>query len=417
MLNIHRTPVAGLYAGGAFLIAVFGWIGLASSPALAEEGRTCKKTFKVVDASGRLPEGRISVTKVFYDWLPGERENRVDPATGKVTPGFEEAEARKYGQAGYVVVGPPSKRMDCAGHVMDSLWGTGPYKVDSVNLFNSVIKPFGTKISGTFSWGEVQAKDIVVWDEPARHVAIVEQALYEAVKPAGKDDLSGGAAIERLSSIITLNKDGNDKVYRHALDLEADLAGTDPMAQYGTRHIWRVDPARIKLVELSPGECDGQAVAGPKAFTLTATYLEPRDDRYLKVAPESFVQKADAPGDAKVEYAMERTAPAGVNPGDTFVLKVTGSVTDAKWRYGVVLRWYEDRYWMRGIVPAVPERFWIGMDFEKNTVDPASAAVEFKVTVPKTEGKELQLRVECATDYRAEVRYNSWMTFVYTRNE
>jgi hypothetical protein len=43
--------------------------------------------------------------------------------------------------------------------------------------------------------------------------------------------------------------------------------------------------------------------------------------------------------------------------------------------------------------------------------------VEFKVTVPKTEGKELQLRVECATDYRAEVRYNSWMTFVYTRNE
>jgi hypothetical protein len=180
-------------------------------------------------------------TRRFYDWQSSQLEGHFNPSSRKYEPGAAEAEERKYLGAGYKPVKPATLKQDCAGYVVQQLWGVDPVWVTSQNLWSNVIRVFGEKISGPVTWGDAKPKDIVVYGD-AGHVAVVVDV---------RKNLTG-------NEITIETKDGGERVYRAALKGGLVAGATDPLIRnYGSPAIWRVDTARVRVRPLTDGDCDG----------------------------------------------------------------------------------------------------------------------------------------------------------------
>lgn len=243
--------------------------------------RDCKKTFIVTGRrqyDGKLVQTRLVVTKRFYDWTDEELYEGSLKNGKRQPPGQIVAEERKYESAigsNYTPIKPRTKKQDCAGYVMDQLWGTGQYfvtagafsdafigirKKDEAGNTIGVSPAFAYKVSGELEWGNLQINDIVVYPgigNGVGHIAIVKgfekSDLSELIKNGG----------EEYSSIIIETKDGEERVYRHDLikavesfKLNSTRTNDILIKSYGMPEIWRVDPSKISIVPLTPGECD-----------------------------------------------------------------------------------------------------------------------------------------------------------------
>ncbi len=197
--------------------------------------RLCSKTFKV---EGKKPDGSnfsipVLYRKKFYEFCPDgiAKQNISDSA--------------RYAGFDYVKIGEPSIRQNCAGRVSDQLWNIGLYTLSADDFFNTIIGNFGTKISG-LTWGNVEEGDIVVYMNDkgdAKHVAIVKKVTKNSV------------GIIKEIQIDT--KDCEQGVYLHTLPSGPSYyTRKDPLLEYGTAAIYRVNPKEVKLTPVGNDECD-----------------------------------------------------------------------------------------------------------------------------------------------------------------
>ena len=190
-----------------------------TSPSTATAQNTarpsCRKHFRI-DGTDQI----LSLVKHFYDFNSAELD------------GWKKQWKENYQAGGYTEMpGTHTKQQDCAGYVMDQLWRTGRVWVTGELLYEKVIKKHGRKRT---SWSDVEINDIVVWGEKGRHVAIVKY-------------------IDAFSIIIE-TKDGVEPVYRTNLRLAGPY---DPLfTNYGSTHVWQVDPRRVKITPVSNEDCD-----------------------------------------------------------------------------------------------------------------------------------------------------------------
>lgn len=243
--------------------------------------RKCIKTFIVSGiAKNGLPERRQLRTEKRYDeWTTEEVEGYSKD--GKYFVGQGETEQKKYSRGGYQPIKNRTKKQDCAGYVMDQLWKTGLHFVTAPRFYDAVIDEFGQKISGNFGWGSVRPNDIVVYGDKA-HIAIVKE-------------VQGGTI--RYTSIFIETKDGEEMVYRTDLLRASKFGAEDPLVRaYGTPQIYRVDPNKVSIVPMTPGECDESGATTntggvPSGTSGTGVDFTLHSDAHLSITDQSTGRK------------------------------------------------------------------------------------------------------------------------------
>lgn len=153
------------------------------------------------------------------------------------TPSFNSAaqetmDTKTYGQF-YSIVGPPTFKQNCAGHVMNKLWGTGNTFFLANQFFNEIVDVFGKEVLS-----KPQPNDIVVFffGGVAKHVAVV-------TSPSNSMD-----------AVDIESKDNEQSVIAGQL---ARFRQGDPIiSNNGDYKIYRIDRNSVSVTEESAGECD-----------------------------------------------------------------------------------------------------------------------------------------------------------------
>ncbi len=198
---------------------------LSGSPApAAPQVRNCKKTFHVqaTGTDGKPRQEKLIVTKRFYDF----DEKGVEKSKKDAEYKYAQAPSK------YELIKPPTQKQDCAGTVLERLWGLGPYWITADNLCNNVLRPYGQKVS-RFS---VKPGDVAVWGAGCSHVAVVSSVAGYVLK-----------------DVTVETKDGSEPMYKNVLS----FSGTDPLQNaYGAVEFYRVDPQKVKIWPDSQADCD-----------------------------------------------------------------------------------------------------------------------------------------------------------------
>lgn len=197
-------------------------------PAAAPAKRECPKTY-IVQPSGKKITANIKLVD-------------LDP---KQIAGVISKEKDKYAGFDYSPIGPVTRKQNCAGYVMQKLFGRKMVQanVEPDGFFRKIVVPYGSK---RFGRSTARAGDVVVYRDEAgivKHVAIVA---------------SGG-----VTGTTILTKDGNERLYRAAFPLGPLRLSTDPLVQAhagqgkGSVEFWKLDRKRVSIRAVSPAACDG----------------------------------------------------------------------------------------------------------------------------------------------------------------
>jgi hypothetical protein len=143
-------------------------------------------------------------------------------------------EKAKYDEFPYTSIGAPSRKQNCAGFVMEKLFGSKMVEanVEPDGFYRKVVVPYGSERISRLT---ARAGDVVVYRDAGgvvKHVAIVESN-------------SGGPTI--------LTKDGDEGLYRADFPLVPLRASNDPLVVNhaergkGSVEFWRVDRSKVRI--------------------------------------------------------------------------------------------------------------------------------------------------------------------------
>jgi hypothetical protein len=186
-------------------------------------------------SGGGKGTGRECTT--IYAVVPSGAHIQANVKLGDLTPSarkliIEKEDEDKYKGHSYTPIGPATQKQNCAGFVMQRLFGSTMVdaNVDPDSFFHKVVKRYGSKRIGRLT---AEAGDVVVYRDAnglVKHVAIVE---------SGK------------GRIRILTKDGAERLYRATLPL---VLSSDPLVQAhaegGTVEFWSVDRSTVSIKKL-----------------------------------------------------------------------------------------------------------------------------------------------------------------------
>lgn len=214
-----------ILASLVLILSLFGTAGGTSAQANPPV-RNCIKSFNFtgIDAEGNEKTVSFPTTKHFTEF------------TAEFLAGVEAQDAATYGD-NYAQTGPATWKINCAGLVMDRLWGTGDTWVYAPDFYTQVMQPFAQRVEGTAKKGDVVA---FFKGETVTHVAIVTEDATSA------------------DSVVIESKDGQESTRQGTLTLsnEADVL----IVNRGTPVIFRF-PSTFRVEPVTTTECDDPALA------------------------------------------------------------------------------------------------------------------------------------------------------------
>jgi hypothetical protein len=243
------------------------WSGTCVSGRCLAGGPTnCTKTY-VIQPSGQEIVASIKLTELSSAAIADLRKR----------------EDEKYGGYPYTPVGAETRKQNCAGLVFQTLFPgvVQQGNVEPDGFFRKLVQRYGVKVTSR------KKGDVVVYrasDGVVKHVAIVESAVD-------------------LTKILT--KDGNERPYVGSLPRE--IFADDPLinlhaGQGGRVEFWRIDRSKLRIEEVSSGECDDTKAAEPTKLTLT---VEPWSLTATKAKPAVYLHhEQDEPLASKTKLTI-----------------------------------------------------------------------------------------------------------------
>jgi hypothetical protein len=209
-------------------------------------------------APGESSATPTTCTKTYLIQPSGEKiiaNVKLTDLSAQAIASLRAKEDSKYEGYPYKPTGAPETRtQNCAGLVFQTLY---PDKVQDGNIdpdefFRKIVQPYGHRVT-------IRRKgDVVVYIQGngvIKHVAIVESAPV-------------------LGTTRILTKDGDERPYVAGFPNRLNLASEDPLirahtGEGGHVEFWRLDRSKLRIEEMSSGECDEASQEAPTSVTLT----------------------------------------------------------------------------------------------------------------------------------------------------
>ena len=204
---------------------------------------------------------------------PAERpEDRANVKLTELSPAaiarLQEKEKAKYEGYPYTPTGAPeTRKQNCAGLVFQTLFPgvVQQGNVDPDEFFRKIVQPYGEKVT-------IRKKgDVVVYINGhgvVKHVAIVESA------PA-------------VGATKILTKDGDERPYIASFPNRFNVLTDDPLikahtGEGGRVEFWRLDRSKVRIQEVSSGQCDPGTTGADGPGGLVPVDLDQGDEPELR---------------------------------------------------------------------------------------------------------------------------------------